>query len=236
MTVPEIDIDLLTVNMLPPEQRKPHWKIMATALNSPNDRLYDLLTSFMNGSIDLGYWISTITYSAGDLVRTINGVYESLTDGNTGHAVSDPAYWLKVLDSFIGATERSKYNGRYLTLTWALNRHFGTTFRQPPYPAPYGGSGTYSDIYLTTDNIVDTSFVMFPNSERSSKMFPTFSTGWLFDTPVYANASTYRYTVHVPEAVFDALGDTDEVRKSVIRGIVDIYNVSGINYSIETYT
>jgi hypothetical protein len=235
MPVPVVDIDELAVSMLPSEQRLPYWEIFAKAEASPYKNLYTLFTYYMQGSTDMGYWDVAASYSKGDVVRMLSGVYVSKTNSNTGNAVTNATYWLKVLNSFIGATERAKCTGRYLAMTWILNRAFGTTFRQPPYPSPYGGSGTFSDIYITTDAIVRTSFTMYPGAAASSKMYPTFSTGWLFEPPAYAAELSFKFTVHVPVAVYTALGSSAAIRESVVRNHVDKYNVTGITYTVATY-
>lgn len=233
--VPEINIQQQTVNMLPTEQRKPKWEIFAKALNAPDDRLAKLLYFYIDGSTDSGYWSNATVYSKGDYVRALDGVYESLADSNLGNALNDKTWWLKVLPTFIGSIERSRYTNRYLAMTWQLNRHFGTTFRQPPYPSPYGGSGTYSDIYITTDAIVDESFLMYPDADSSSGMYPTYSTGFMFDPPTFAATSTFKYTVHFPAAVYTALGSSADTREKTARQIIDKFNTAGIKYSITTY-
>lgn len=233
--VPEIDIQQQTVNMLPAEQRVPKWEIFAKALNDPDDRLAKLLYFYINGSTDSGYWDGATVYSKGDYVRALDGVYESLADSNLNNTTSDKTWWLKVLPAFIGSIERSRYTNRYLAMTWQLNRHFGTRFVQPPYPSPYGGSGSFSDIYIATDAIVNTSFTMYPTGAASSKMYPTFSTGFMYDPPAFALTSTFKYTVYFPLAVYTALGSTSDSRDKTARSIIDKFNTAGIKYSIATY-
>lgn len=233
--VPTVDTYQLVANQLPYYQQQPNWMALAMALSSPNDRLYRLFVAAMNGSTDLGYWNAATVYQKGDLVRSLQGVYESVSDGNVGNATGDPAYWRQVLESFIGYNERVKYTGRYLTLTYALNRHFGTTFRQPPYPSPYGGSGTFSDVYITTDAITRITFVSYPDAPSSSTVYPLRSTGFVTVTPAYAAASTFRLTIHMPTAVWSALGADDSIREATVRGIADRYVVAGTTYTIDTY-
>jgi hypothetical protein len=233
--IPTIDTYELVQNQLPSQQRQPNWIALATAMSSPNDRLYRLFQMATTGSVDMGYWSATTVYQAGDLVRDLRGVFESVQDGNVGNDIGDTTYWRLVLESFIGYNERAKYTGQYLTLTYALNRHFGTTFRQPPYPSPYGGSGTFSDIYVTTDAVVRTTFVIYDNTTDSSKIYPTFSSGWVTVTPAYAVASSYRFTIHVPTATWTALGADDAIREAVVRSIADRYVPSGLTYSITDY-
>lgn len=230
-TIPIVDVDNEVVQMLPSAQRLPYWKIFVRAVVSQVKRLNYLFQYYMDGSIDTGYYSALVSYNKGDLVRTIDGVYESLANSNLGNAVSDTTYWLKVLGSFIGADERVAYNGRKLTFEYALNRYFNTTFRQPDDPV----TPTNSDIYI--DNVVftDTSFVMYPDSARSSKMYPDTSTGYLWDIPVYASITTYQFNINIPLAVFLALGSTNPIRESIVRQFADKYCVSGLSYNIVTY-
>lgn len=236
---PIVDIDNLTVQMLPSAQRLEYWEIFAKSLNSDIKRINTFFQYYQNGSIDSGYWSVSTTYGKGELIRDLTGVYESQTDGNIGNAISDTTYWLLVLPSFIGANERIRFDGKYLQLTWDLNRIFNTTFRQPPYPYPYDfgtGSGVFSDIYITNDIPVYTEFVMYPTDIPSSKMYPIGSGAWfMFTPPIYTAASTFRFVINIPVAVYTALGADAAIRESVVRKFVDPLVPSGINYRILTY-
>ncbi len=200
--------------------------------------MYILFTFYMGGSLDTGYWSGAITYSKGDLVRDLTGVYESLSDGNIGNAITDSTYWLKVLNSFIGASERVKFDGKYLKLTWALNREFNTTFRQPPYPAPYDfgtGSGTFSDIYITNAVPTYVPFVVGLAAAESSHVGLTPFTFFVPIEPTYTSASAYAFVIHIPTAVYTALGATTAIRKSIVDKFVGRYAVVGTYWTIVTY-
>ena len=88
--VPVIDFNEFAIQQLPSAQRLPKWVVMAQALVSPETRLYNLLYRYINGSDDLLYWNVSTTYGAGELVKDINGVYESIAGGNTGNATTGP--------------------------------------------------------------------------------------------------------------------------------------------------
>lgn len=237
MDIPVVYYDDLANSLLPSAQRLPLWEAFTQASLSQDKRLYELFVAYMDGST-APYWDSTATYTKGAHAKDISGVYESLADGNLDNALSDTASWYKVLDSFIGVNERVKYNGRYLTLTWALNRYFGTEFRQPPYPAPYDfglGGGTFPDIYITTDALTQFSFMTYDSIDPSNTTTDNPSGFYTYDSLITGIASTYQYTIHMPLGVYNALGPTDAIRESVVRNFVDLYNLIGLGYSITTY-
>lgn len=229
MPVPQVDFNLQVVNMLPLEQRLPYWKIFVRSLVSPIVWLYELFNFYMYNSVDTGYWSSIVTYSTGDKVRDISGVYESLVDGNLNNAITDTAYWYKVLDYFIGADERAVYNGRKINFEWELNRYFGTTFVQPDDPV----TPTPSEIFISNKVITQTSFIT--GSNDASVVYSYSSSGYVFGTEVYGFASSYNFYIHIPLAVYNALGSTDAIRESIVRAFADKYTAVGTFYSIITY-
>jgi len=232
MPVPQVDFNLQVVNTLPLDQRLPYWKIFVRALVSPIVWLYELFNGFMYNSVDTGYWSSIITYSKGDRVRDISGVYESLTDSNLNNPITDTTYWYKVLNYFIGADERAVYNGRKINFEWALNRYFNTTFRQPNDPV----TPTPSDIFITDVPAAYTSLVMYPTDYRSGIIYPTTSAPYfMYNTPVYTGATTYQFDINIPLAIFDALGSTDAIREAVVRNFADKYTAVGTFYNVVTY-
>lgn len=228
---PTVDINNHAGNMLPSLQRQSKWIAFAKGLVSYMQYLNLLFRYYMNGSIDTGYWSALVTYSEGDRVRSINGVYESLQDGNIGNAITDTTYWIKVLDYFTGVNTRVWYRANKLVFEYALNTYFNTTFRQPDDPV----TPTPSDIYLTNDTISSTSMVIYPTPEDSSHIFPSYSTGYIYPSPVYGTSTTYTFTINIPLAVFNALGVNDAIRESIVRNFADKYAVTGTIYNVITY-
>jgi hypothetical protein len=76
---------------------------------------------------------------------------------------------------------------------------------------------------------------MYPTAAASSKMYPTFSTGFMFDPPAYAGSSTFYFYVNVPLAVFNALGASADIREATMRSYIDRLVPAGISYGILTY-
>lgn len=240
MIVPFFDVGGYVNNALPPNKRKPKWLLFMQAIADPLRRLQTFFVYFMNGSTDAGYWSNLIIYAKGDLVQDISGVYESQSGGNLNNPITDATFWLKVLDSFIGASERARFTGRYLDLTYALNRYFNTTFRPLPYPAPYDfglGGGTFSDIYLTTDTPAFFSFVGFRGVTKPANSVYSVPSGYFSFTGVtiVGDSSSYKYTIHIPTAAYTALGASAAIRESVVWHFVDGLNIGGLQYSIVVY-
>jgi len=238
MPVPNIDFNNMAVNMLPTEQRKPFWIMFVKALVSPIVRLYGVFVTYMFGETLLAY-SSGAAYNTGALVRYNYKTYESLIPDNTGNAPDTSTQaWILRNNSFIGAIERAKYNGRYLELTYALNRYFNTTFRQPPYPAPYDyglGGGVFSDIYITNVEPSFTSFIIGSTEVNSSIVYSNTSSGFVFTTSIFGNISTYKFAIHIPIAKYISLGATNSIRNSIVSNFVNQYLTGGTSYVIVTY-
>jgi hypothetical protein len=223
MAVPDIDFNQQAVQTLPTAQRKTKWIIFVQALISATDWLYKVFKSFRTGET-LALYNPATTYAVGARVQYGFSTYESLANSNTGNnPATSPQYWLLRNTYFIGAEERTMYNGQKILFEYALNRFFKTTFNQPP---------VLSAIYITNDVPVITSFLMYPGYDGTSLMYPTYSTAYMLPTATYAATSTYKFIIHVPAAVFAALGATAD---QIIRGIADKYAFVGTTYTIVTY-
>jgi len=238
MAIPRIDFYNFAVNMLPFGQRKPKWIIFTKALLSQIQRLYGIFRGYTNGE-SLEMYNPSFPYVKGSKVQYNFKTWESLVDDNLGFAPSSsPAAWILRNNNFIGTTERSKYNGRYLELTYALNRNFSTVFRQPPYPAPYDyglGGGTWSDIYITNEAPVYTSFIVGIDEASSSDTFTGTSTGYVFTIGILSGASSYKFIVNIPITVYNAQGATDSIRNSIFNSFIALYAVSGTTWELITY-
>lgn len=197
---------------------------------------FGFFTAFQSGDPQIPYNSAT-TYALGDPVQYNFATWESLQDGNTGNTpAEDSIYWIKRNNSFIGVDERCKYTGRRLTLTWALNKQFGTTFRQPPWPDDaYTTGPAWPDIYITLDTPVIRTFVVGVTDSECSEVGEFDSTGYVSEIEDYGTASTFAYIIHFPVGVYSALGPAADSREAVVRQFVDKYNLAGFTYTIETY-
>lgn len=234
--VPNIDFNIYSDNALPPNKRLPKWMLWMRSLIYMWQLRWAIFYRYMNGSIDATVWDNTTSFDAGDLCRDLNGVYESLTDSNVGNATTDETYWFKVLDFFVGASERAKHNSQKLSYERQLNELFDTTFREPTSIDPGVGYLPLSDIYITTDPPVYTTFAMATTWYMSDDMGATESSPFYMDTtPVYSTSTTYLFTVHIPVTVYTALGSSAEIRESIASEIISRYKLIGTSFQIVTY-
>ena len=205
---------------------------------------------------------SSATYAIGFCVTNggslVNGVltpkyYQCITTISSGEPFN-PLHWAAIVAapwilrnaSFIGATERSKYNSYYLNLTYQLNRYFQWAlaangfigFRQPPYPAPYdfgASGGVFSDIYITNTPPAGLSFAVGAVGQMLGSVGTIAQPVGVATIDILESETTYSFTIHIPLAVYNALGTTNAIRNSIINGSVSIYAPSGITWIIAPY-
>jgi hypothetical protein len=230
----EADFAQIVEQLTPPDKRKrinlAFMKVFGSGFQFYHDILFPVyIDSFTGTKYD-----STLTYTAGQQVRAKDhGVYEAkqavpiATDPTT-----NPDYWLKVLNIWIGVRERAKYNGQKLVLEWGLNKWFDTQFRQPPLQ---------SDIYITNNAIIVNQFVIPILAKNSSSFIPKNSMYGVAGIPKVASAlSVNAFTIFVPLAVYDALiptqpSGTTTDKDNVVRAFADKYVIAGIKYNITPY-
>jgi hypothetical protein len=210
--------------LLPPDKRGTAMSRWVAAILRPLQWLVDIkLNMWRDGSTAPPYLNST-TYAKGDLVVYRYSVYESTVNGNVGNDPLNITYWTKVQDNFIGTLERLKYNGHVLTLTYALNKYFGTVFRQP---------NNISDIYIVANTKPVAVFLVGDTEAQSSKVYLNTSSEFIVNS--YAFASYTNMTIWVPLSVYNAL-DTDPTnRDRIVRNFADRYVVAGVTYNVDTY-
>ncbi len=210
--------------MLPPDKRFTRTVAWVNVLLSPLQYLRDIwFGSYRTGST-APTWVNTDPYPKYALVKYSNKViYESLVDNNTA-VPTDTTKWRVAQQNFIGLSERIQYNGQKIVLEYAMNKWFGTVFRQPP---------NTSDIYITNNSIPVASFRVGITEEKSSKVGLNSSTEYVGTSSVYTVPSNF--IIHCPVATFNALASTDDQRTKIFRAFVDQYLPSGITYTITTY-
>lgn len=218
-TIYDIDYSQQVVELLPPSKR---YINLVTFLQDCAKQLQYVrdatLTDYKTGSTVADYVSGT--YQRGDKVKYKKGIYVSLVDGNTDLPTASTWYFQQQF--FIGLDERLAYNGTNLVLTYALNKWFGTTFRQP-------GSGT-SDIYISTNRIdADTFRVGYIEAECSYVGYGNSS-----EPVTYSDVFGIQYnaTIFVPLAVYNALQPAAD---ALIRSFTDMYIYVGLVYNIMTY-
>jgi hypothetical protein len=177
-----------------------------------------LFGDYRNGS-NVTNW-SAGTYSRNAKVNYKKGIYISLINNNTDTPGLTNNWYLQQ-SFFIGLNERLAYNGNNLMLTYALNRWFGTTFRQP-------GTGL-SDIYITTTGLDVTTMRIGYLSAESSQIKFTKATEAITYTTI--TGLQYNAVFYVPNSLLTSLGSSGmEIIKSFINNYIYagcVFNVLG---------
>jgi hypothetical protein len=222
MSIYNINYLQKAIEMLPPDKRGTKFVKWVYALIKPVE--YDNTKLFTDYKVGDNY----PNYAAGSyskFQRVIYGqsVYESLSDSNTA-LPTNTDFWRVYQNNFIGVDERVKYNHVKLTLEWAINKRFGTTFRQPPL---------ISDIYFVTNVVPNPPFLVGGIEENSSIVYANGSEQFIINA--YSFTGYYNFSIYVPVAVWTALSTVTSARDTIIRNFVDLYNTAGITYNIITY-
>ena len=191
MGIFDINYNDTVESLSPPDKRTGALLAWLRSLAAPMQYLRDkMLGDYRLGS-SYPEWTAG-TYAKGDKVIYKQVVYESTTDGNTDTPSS--VNWVVYLPSFIGASDRVKYNGQYLILTYALNQYYGTTYNQPLLLGysltPDAEHSAYSDIYITTTPYVVVGFVVGKTEPYSETVGQTTSSAAVgFNYPLYFTRS-----------------------------------------------
>lgn len=221
-TIYDIDFSKAGPRLMPPDKRFPVMKAWIAALLSPLQWIANLWLGEYRASSTAPVWIAgTYAKYARVLQNTI--VYESLVDGNTANP-SDTTKWQIVQKNFIGLTERLLYNGETLSLTYALNKRFLTTFRQP---------ALVSDIFISNNDLGAFPFIIGADAAGSSVIYSNTSSDFIVDGFSFTNH--FNFNINIPVAVYTALDPLLVNRDKIVRAFVDNILPSGITYTIITY-
>lgn len=221
-TIYDINFNTLAVQVIPPDKRYSRMVAWVRMLLSPLQYLRDLwFGSYRSGST-AGAWAAG-TYAKYAQVKYNKAVYESLVNNNTS-VPTTVANWKVVQNNFIGLSERILYSGQKLVLEYALNKWFGTTFRQPP---------SQSDIYIT-NNPIGVAFFRSANVEDiSSSVSNSGSSEYVINN--YSFNVQFNFTIHVPVAVYNALDTTGLNNEKIFKSFAGQYIPAGLTYQIITY-
>jgi hypothetical protein len=218
----DINYNQKAVELLPPDKRGNRMVAWVKALLSQVQYCRDkILGDYKEGS-SYSDWAAG-TYNKFDRVIYGQSVYECIVATTTATPTT-ATDWRVYLDYFVGVDERIKYNHIKLTLEFALNRRFGTTFNQPP---------TLSDIYITTNSPNTNVFIVGANEDESSIVYSGNGREFVIDS--YGFSTFNNYTINIPTAVYTALGSTSGEREATVRNFADKYNTVGLSYNIATY-
>ena len=222
MTIYDINFNTLATQTLPPDKRYSRMVAFLRVLLSPLQYLNNLWFVGYRTGATASAWAAG-TYAKYEQVKYNKIVYESLVAGNTA-VPTDTTKWKVVQENFIGLFERITYNGQKLVLEYALNKWFGTSFRQPPLT---------SDIYIST-NTIGTPFFRVGGIEAiSSSSSNSSSSEFVINS--YTVSLQYNFTIHVPVAVYNALDPTMTNNEAIFRAFANKYIPAGLTYNITTY-
>ena len=227
-----INENLLATQILPPDKRLPNWENWMECLMTPAQYLNNLNTMWREGSLPQ-IWNSADTYTNGDLVlgwfNYTRGIFLSLKNSNTD-PLGDTNSWLLIINDFIGIDERILYDGNKLILEWALNKYFGTTFRQPP---------NIPDIYIDDSDANYGTFYISNQPYIAGQIFNHESRGYITNItyPVLASAASTNFVIFFPSSLYVTLpgytgtGSCD----TYITNFVNNYVYDGLTYTISLY-
>lgn len=223
MSIYDVDFNQIAVQVTPPDKRNQRFIAWLKALVKPIQWLRDLwMGDYRTGTAAIA-WVSGTSYNKYARVLYKQKVYESLINGNT----DDPtvqASWMVVQQNFIGVFERVQYTGVKLIFEFAINKYFGSVFRQPP---------GVSDIYITVAAKPYGVFISGGTVGTSSVVFANNSSQFIINYYVFSPFSNM--TIHVPAALFASLDPDPMNCQKIIRNYADQYIIAGILYDIVTY-
>lgn len=223
MSIYDVNYNQTGPQMLPPDKRFTRMVAWIKALLVPAQWVRDLwMGSYRTGSTALP-WVGSTTYNKYDRVLYKQKVYESLIGSNTDNPTVQTS-WMVVQQNFIGVFERVLYNGNKLIFEYAINKFFGTVFRQPP---------NTSDIYVSVNTKSFSVFVVGGTEGNSSVVFNNISSEYVINA--YDFNSFVNMTIMVPVAVFNALDPTPANCEKIIRNYANQYIIAGIIYNVVTY-
>lgn len=218
----DIDFNQQAIDLTSPDKRGEATIAWTQAFLKACQWARDLvLGSFKTGAIAPKY--APGTYNIYDQVIYKQRVYECLTQGTT-NTPDNTIDWRLIQNNFIGVDERVLYNGNILVLTWALNKWFFTTYRNPP---------ALSDIYLVTNTISTPVFRVGLTEDTSSSVGLDGSSENVWNDYDFINVN--EFTIFIPLLVYNALDTNPVNRDPIVRNFADRYVALSLKYNIQTY-
>jgi len=207
----------LWYQLYPPMLRLSKHLSWAATLLKPIQWLKDVIFNDYADGVTSPLYDNSTLYNIGNRVYYIDRAEYECISTVVGFPPTNPTYWKKVIDNYIGVRERVKYNSRKLTYEWALNRWF-----------------MCSGIYIENHDIEFDGFMLGSNSTTSTTL--SYNSNQLF-YPNYLSYASYvgvpDYTIWVPTLVY--AGPLINLDDNFVRTIADLYNLAGMQYDIKTY-
>ena len=222
-TIYDINFSTFAAQLLPPDKRFTRTVAWVKILLSPLQYLRDLWFGTYRTGSTAPQWVNTSPYNKYAQVKYNKIIYESLV-ANNSDVPTTVATWKVVQQNFIGLSERIYYSGQKLVLEYAMNKWFGTVFRQPP---------NQSDIYIGSNATAVAVFRSANTEDFSSVVFSDVSSEYVIND--YTFAVAFNFTIYCPVAVYNALDPTLINNEKIFRAFVDKYVPAGVTYNIVTY-
>ena len=221
--ITQVDYDALIIALLVPDKRTTNTVAWNEALVDSTANEHSIIFDYYKQGLIAPFWSAT-TYNIGDIVRYGKSTWQNTLSGNTV-APSTNNSWALVAENFIGVDDRILFTGEKLTLEYALNKWFDTTFRQP---------NLVSDIYITTNTNTESTFIIGNFDDESSLMGNETSSEYV--TNSYVNVAAFNnMIIWVPITKLSTLGTTLADQKNTVRMFGDKYVAAGIIYDVQSY-
>lgn len=227
MSIYDVDYKLAGREILPTHKRTTITEVVDSVIEPLNDM--NLLFKWFREGSNAPQYNNASTYTFGSVVKYSRRVYlrNEVTDGYVAGTIpTNTIYFSRILDNFIGLSERVMYRSDKLSMEYALNRAFSTTFNNPP---------TLSDIYITNVNTSDVNFGVGEIDEATSTVPQSDILSEFFVSENDFVAGETDFIIYVPIAVYTALGSTNTERDSQIQSVVNKIKLAGYIYQIQTY-
>lgn len=222
MSLYDVNINQISIELLPPDKRYTKNIAFIQSLLTGVQWIRDLVFgSYYEGAQEVGITdYAPGTYNYLDRVIYEKKVYLSLDNANTA-APTDATLWLLIQDNFIGVKERILYCGSKLVMEYALNKQFGTVFRQP---------NNVSDIYIGNIASIVDGFLIGQTEPFCSTVGETISSdsiGGQFPF-VYIN----NFQINIPILALDISIDANY---KAVGNFVDKYIPASLRYTVVNY-
>lgn len=219
-----VDYNIVVSDLMVPNKRWPKRLAWVRALVACISQAHtSLFETYRNANFTATAWNgSPVARNA--IVRYGKSIFRSEVDANT----SEPTFsdtWTLITDNYLGTDFRLAIRGEKLILEYALNIWFETTFLQPPLQ---------SDIYITTNAVLSTPVFRVGATEADSSNVTLVGSSE-FVVNDYSFSAQANMSINIPQAVYDALGASDDVREAIVRSFADKYVNAGIIYTINPY-
>ena len=222
MSLYDININQISIELLPPDKRYTKNIAFIQSLLTGVQWIRDLVFgSYYEGAQEVGVTdYAPGTYNYLDRVIYEKKVYLSLDNANTA-APTDETLWLLIQDNFIGVKERILYCGSKLVLEYALNKQFGTTFRQPT---------NVSDIYIGNISAITDGFLIGQTEAFCSTIGETTSSDFIGGQLPFVYLNNFQ--INIPILALDISVDANY---KAVGNFVDKYIPASLRYTVVNY-